>query len=175
MVNKLVHKLVHKRPIKIALLTLLLAAGITAGAATDEITDLLELMSENVFSVNIVCRIYQGGEVSTWNMEVSKYTISGRKVIVNLQGSNLQIKAEITPYVDKEGVLLLAQGQVWANEEGEKKVRYSSTMKSLPVQFGDKVFFYPLGINKDPESKMFILELEIQVLPYKNIAKSETE
>ncbi len=157
------------------LITVLFLFCLLPVLSADEISELLELMKENVYSVHIVGRMYQGGEVSTWTMEVSKYTISGRKVTVKLQGESLQIIAEITPYVDKEGVLLLAQGQVWATSGGQKKVHYTSTMKSLPVQFGDKVYFYPLGVNRDPTNKMFILELEFQVFPYKNIAKSETK
>ena len=160
---------------KMKVLPLFLLLILPAAAEADEISDLIELMRENLYSVNIVGRMYQEGEVSSWTVDVSKYTISGRKVTVKLQGDNLEVIAEVTPYVDKEGVLLLAQGQVWANVDNNKRVHYSSTMKSLPVQLGDKIFFYPLGINSDPDSEMFILELEFQVLPYQNIAKSDTE
>lgn len=157
----------------IILLILFLFVGFSAGA--DEISELLELLEDNVFSVNVVGRIYDSGEVSSWNMQVTKYTISGRKVSVRLKGKKIKVIADITPYVDEEGILLLAQGQVWVTSPGAETVHYSSTMKSLPVQFGDKVYFYPLGINSDKDKKMFILELEIQVLPYKNIAQNGFE
>jgi len=157
----------------IILLILFLFVGFSAGA--DEISELLELLEDNVFSVNVVGRIYDSGEVSSWNMQVTKYTISGRKVSVRLKGKKIKVIADITPYVDEEGILLLAQGQVWVTSPGAETVHYSSTMKSLPVQFGDKVYFYPLGINSDKNKKMFILELEIQVLPYKNIAQNGFE
>lgn len=163
----------HMKKRFIILLIVFLSIGFSVGA--DEISELLELLEDNVFSVNVVGRIYDSGEVSSWNMQVTKYTISGRKVSVRLKGKKLKVIADITPYVDEEGILLLAQGQVWVTSPGGETVHYSSTMKSLPVQFGDKVYFYPLGINSDKNKKMFILELEIQVLPYKNIAQNGPE
>lgn len=161
-----------KRFLAIVLLSFLSASY----ASTEDLNDLLHLLQDNVFSVNVIGRIYDGGEVSSWEMEVAKYTISGRSVSLRLEGKNLVVIADITPYVDdEEGILLVAQGQVWVDEPGEELVKYSSTMKSLPIQLGDKVFFYPLGISQDYESEMFILELEIQILPYKNIARSQKE
>jgi hypothetical protein len=163
----------HMRKKVIIILILFLFVGF--GAFSDEISELLELLEDNVFSVNIVGRIYGNGNVSSWNVEVTKYTISGKKVSVKLKGKNLKIIADITPYADEKGILLLAQGQVWITSPGEETLQYTSTMKSLPIQFGDKVYFYPLGLNQDKNQKMFILELEIQVLPYKNIAQNGTE
>lgn len=161
-----------KRIFIIVLLVFLAAAYSTA----DDLHDLLDMLQDNVFSVNVIGRIYDSGEVSSWEMEVTKYTISGRSVSLRLEGKKLVVIANITPYVDEEdGVLLVAQGQVWVDEPGEELVKYSSTMKSLPISLGDKVYFYPLGLSQNYESEMFILELEIQILPYKNIARSEQE
>lgn len=142
----------------------------------EDLSDVLHLLKDNVFAVNVIGRIYDSGEVSSWEMEVAKYTISGRKVSLRLEGDELVVIADITPYMDEEdGVLLVAQGQVWIKSPGEEVVKYSSAMKSLPIKLGDKVYFYPLGISRDYDAEMFILELEIQVLPYKNIARSDQE
>ena len=157
------------------ILAIVLFAIVSAShGASDDLNDLLHMLQDNVFSVNVIGRIYDGGQVNSWEMDVAKYTISGRSVSLRLEGKDLIVIADITPYVDNEGgVLLVAQGQVWVDEPGEKLVKYSSTMKSLPINLGDKVYFYPLGIAQNYESEMFILELEIQILPYKNIAQSQ--
>lgn len=158
----------------VAALIFTLCAG--TSAFSGDLDDLLDLLQDNVFSVHVIGRIYDSGEVSSWEMEVAKYTISGRKVSLRLEGRNLIVIADITPYINNEDeILLVAQGQVWVDEPGEELVKYSSTMKSLPIKLGDKVYFYPLGISQEYDSEMFILELEIQILPYKNIAQSDPE
>ncbi len=162
--------------IRKVLSVILLFAGCSNPLFSDDLGDILHLLQDNVFSVNVIGRIYDSGNVSSWEMEVAKYTISGRKVSLRLEGNELTVIADITPYTDEEdGILLVAQGQVWIETPEEETVKYTSAMKSLPIKLGDKVYFYPLGITENYDAEMFILELEIQVLPYKNIAQSSQE
>jgi hypothetical protein len=65
-------------------------------------------------------------------------------------------------------VLLLSQGQVWFTEPPEKEAKYFSTFYSIPVAYGEKVLYFPLGVS-DAAAKgqgFFNIELEIVIVPY---------
>jgi hypothetical protein len=88
---------------------------------------------------------------------------------VRLDGENVRIYLICTPYLQDDGdVLLLAQGQVWFTEPLDKENRYFSTFYSIPVSFGEKVLFFPLGLSDaDAQQKNhFNIELEIKIVPY---------
>jgi hypothetical protein len=105
-----------------------------------------------------------------WNAETEKLTLPGRPIKVRLDGDNVRIYLVVTPYIQESGeILLLAQGQVWLSEPTDKEVKYSSTFYSIPVTFGEKVLFFPLGVSsEEPRSKDFFnIELEIKIVPYK--------
>ena len=140
-----------------------------AGAAED-LEDILEAVDEKIYSVHIHARVYESGEISTWDMEVKKFTIAGKKVTVRLEGENVLVVADLTPYIQSDDtVLLVAQGEVWITTPQDEQVKYSSVIKSLPIEYGDKVYFYPLGVGKIKDA--FIIELEIEVNPYRTVAR----
>jgi hypothetical protein len=64
---------------------------------------------------------------------------------------------------DMSGGFLVAQGQIWVQVPGVG-MQYQSTMKTLPVVFGESVFFFPLGGNiEDGDSQ---IEIELCLNPY---------
>ncbi|TFG63991.1 MAG: hypothetical protein E4H36_04180 [Spirochaetales bacterium] len=133
----------------------------------DEISDLLKLLDNNAYSVHVIARVIQQNDVSVWDMEITKLTISGKTITVRLNGDNLRATAELTPYKQSDNsILLVAQGQVWITSPGDQNAKYSSTIQSLPIRAGDKVYFYPLGVSKKEKEPPFSIELEIQVTPY---------
>lgn len=155
---------------RIALFAALFSYFILPGH-TEDIEDIIGIVNKNVYSVNIHARVYESGEISSWDMEVKKFTIAGKKVTVKLQGENILVTADLTPYVQSnDTVLLVAQGEVWITTPQDEEVKYSSVIKSLPIEYGDKVYFYPLGVGKIKDA--FIIELEIQVYPYKAVASN---
>ncbi len=136
--------------------------------------DLKEALSEllsNALEVTISARVLPEDEKPVWNVESTKLTIPGRSVKVRLDGDNVRIYLICTPYMQENGdILLLAQGQVWLTEPPEKEVKYFSTFYSIPVSYGEKILFFPLGLAdemaKKQASKSFNIELEIQIVPY---------
>lgn len=148
-------------------LIFILSVGFLLSSHAEDIDDLLRLLEQNVYKVHIKARVIDQGDVSIWNMDISKITISGKTVNVKLNGDNVVVYANITPYKeDEDSLLLVAQGQVWIKQKDSNEVTYSSTIKSLPVTAGEKVLFYPLGVSSSEDPNFFIIELEIQVLPY---------
>jgi len=108
-------------------------------------------------------------EKPVWNAESTKLTIPGRSIRVRLDGDNVRINLICTPYLQDDGeVLLLAQGQVWFTEPQDNQNRYVSTFYSIPVSYGEKVLFFPLGVSNPDENQKehFNIELEIKIVPY---------
>jgi hypothetical protein len=150
---------------------LLLAAAAVAARAEDlNITEALQALLDNALEVRISARILPAeAEKEPWTAESTRLTIPGRSVKVRLEGDNVQIYLVCTPYVQDNGeVLLFSQGQVWFTEPPEKNAKYYSTYYSIPVSYGEKVLYFPLGMS-DAAAKdqgYFNIELEITIVPY---------
>jgi hypothetical protein len=97
-----------------------------------------------------------------WRAESEKSTVTGTPVPFKLVGSNMVIIVQITPFELQggKGVTLVAQGQVWV-QPPEGGFSYHTTIDTLSVDFGESVFFFPLGL--DPAGKA-PMRLEISVV-----------
>jgi hypothetical protein len=152
---------------RVTLLAVLLFLLVLVPGSADDLENLLKLIQENAFKINITARVIEDNTISVWNMEVSRLTIAGKTVNVKLTDENIIVIAHITPYVDdSDSITLIAQGQVYLTNPDSKNVQYMSTVKSLPVSLGERVLFYPLGYSNEKKNNQFVIELEIQVLPY---------
>jgi hypothetical protein len=154
---------------------LALAVAQAQGQAQDVTTDpneALQALLSKALSINISVRVLPPdtqSETPIWNAESTKLTLPGRSIKVRMDGDNVRIYLICTPYLQDNGeVLLLAQGQVWLTEPSDKEVKYSSAFYSIPVSFGKKVLFFPLGVSDaDPSAKDFFnIEVEIKIVPY---------
>ncbi len=147
------------------------ANGQAQGTDTDPKEALQELLSK-ALTVTVSARILPPDaqeETPIWNAESTKLTIPGRSIKVRLDGDNVRIYLICTPYLQDNGeVLLLAQGQVWFTEPQDNENRYVSTFYSIPVSYGEKVLFFPLGVSSEdqPQKSHFNIELEIKIVPY---------
>jgi hypothetical protein len=134
--------------------------------------DALQQLLASALSITISARVVlpdAQDETSIWNAESTKLTISGRAIRVRLDGDNVRIFLICTPYVQEDGgVLLLAQGQVWFTEPPDKESRLYNTFYTIPVTFGEPVFFFPLGVSDtaQPQKDFFNIEVEIKIVPY---------
>jgi hypothetical protein len=163
---------------------LLLALGVAQTNAQEKDIDpkqALQSLLSNALKVTISARVLPPQDVEesagiprreetpVWNAESTKLTLPGRSIRVRLDGDNVRIYLICTPYVQESGeVLLLAQGQVWFSETTENEVKYSSTYYSIPVSFGEKVLFFPLGLSSEEgqQKDFFNIEMEIKIVPY---------
>ena len=153
------------------LLTLAVAQARSQQAATDPKEALQELLSK-ALSVTISARVLPSdtlADAPIWNAESTKLTIPGRSIRVRLDGDNARIYLICTPYLRDDGeVLLVAQGQVWLTQPTDREVKYSSTFYSIPLSFGEKVLFFPLGLShaEAQQKDFYNIELEIKIVPY---------
>jgi hypothetical protein len=165
----------HGRAHMVIPLVLFVASLAEVAAEDIDLQAGIELLRNSTMKVNMSARVLPYNGKPIWNS--TKLTIPGRSLKFRLDGDNIHVYLICTPYIQEDGkILLLAQGQVWLSETPETEVMYSSAFYSVPLAWGEKVLFFPLGISQediakkvtkeDLEKKVFNLELEIQIVPY---------
>ena len=143
--------------------------GQTPVPVPENLEETLKKLFDQALRINIVARVIPEGEQPILNVERSQLTLPGHSVAVRFDGSNISVRANLTPYLQDDGKLMLvAQGEVWVAEPTStvSAVRYLSSIKSLPVSLGEKVFFYPLGLPDTVQgTNRFTIAVEIQIVP----------
>jgi len=112
--------------------------------------------------LNINSRVIENGKNVVWSESNRRTSISGVPVGVQLAGSNIVVVVHFTPYIRRDGNVLVAQGQIWVAEP-EKGVTYFTSIQTIPMEFGEPVYFFPLGASKNLNPS---IEIVITVNPY---------
>ncbi|MDR1058420.1 MAG: hypothetical protein LBL43_02625 [Treponema sp.] len=130
-------------------------------------------LRERAVVMNIVARIVERDEEEIWNSNNSKVTLLGRPVSLKLIGENIVVYVQFTPYQQGNGrSFLVAQGQIWINVPNEG-VRYQTTLQSIPLEFGEQIYFFPLG--KVRSRNEAYIEIQLELRPYTESAGEEPE
>jgi len=141
---------------------LLLAASANISAQETLLDELPELR-ERAVVMRIVSRIVEQNQQVVWNSENSRVTLPGRPVGLKLVGTNVVVAVQFTPVLRSQGQhLLVAQGQIWTNVPGEG-MRYHATMQTIPLEFSQQIFFFPLGSMQADEAS---IEIQLVIEPY---------
>lgn len=158
---------------KRSIVGLLLLIPVLSASAV-ELEDILQALLDQALTVTITVRLTQDGRDTVQSYELTRITISGRAVRLRLEGGNLTIVAEFTPYEDRNNsILLIAEGQVWLRTPGQEEVQYRTSFGSVPLELGESAFFYPLGVAsldmdvENERSGQLNIELEVQIEPYR--------
>jgi len=121
--------------------------------------------------VNIDSRVLDEEKTVVWNETHSKLAIPGSPVGIKLVGSNVVVEVQFTPFIRRQGSVLAAQVQIWYNEQG-KGIRYYTSIQTIPFEFGEPIYFFPLGTSTQFSSS--IIEIILKVNRNTNTA-SKTE
>jgi hypothetical protein len=114
-----------------------------------------EKLRSEALELTILAVVKRAEGEEPWKTSDVKYTLNGMPVTVKMVGSSVIVYVTITPYPSSDRDLkLIAQGQVWYSDKGE--MRYHTTVDTLTVAFGERVFFYPLGMNADGDAPLRI-------------------
>jgi len=127
---------------------------------------LLELpgLRERALVMHIVSRIVEENQNVVWNSENMKVTIPGRPVGLKLLGEDLVVAVQFTPFLRSNGQLtLVAQGQIWKNVPNEG-ISYHTTMQTIPMEFREQVYFFPLGSLQNTNEAH--IEIQLVLEPY---------
>ena len=141
-----------------ALILLVAAAGIIpaddALSLPDDsaIQDLPPQFRGRAVVLEINARIVDPNQTVTWNESHKKATIPGRPVGINLVGTNVVVVVQFTPYIRRRTEsFLVAQGQIWMEVPGQG-IRYHTSIQTIPIEFGEPIYFFPLGLLQETDS-----------------------
>ena len=136
---------------------------------------ILEKLQSEVLRILIQARVLSANRDVIWNVGIDELTIPGRGVELRLNGGNIVVDVEFTPFRQRNNtIMLVAQGETWIKNDSNDRIRYQTSMKSIPINSGAPVIFYPLGV--DPRDGNTVnLELEVTVSQYKLATTSPNE
>ena len=114
--------------------------------------------------LEINARIVEQDQVVIWNESHRKTTISGRPVGIKLVGANVVVAAQFTPYIRRGAQkFLVAQGQIWMDIP-DQGIRYHTSMQTIPLEFGEPIYFFPLGPLNEKDAAS--IEVMLTLYPY---------
>jgi hypothetical protein len=126
-----------------------------------EAQELMPGLREQAIVINITTRIEENSQ-EVWNATNSKVTIPGRPVSIRLVGGNVVMAIQFTPYLrEKDRNILVAQGQIWLVIPNEG-ISYKTTMQTIPLKFGEQIYFFPLGSGIAAGNPRIELLIELQ-------------
>jgi hypothetical protein len=132
----------------------------------------LPALKERALVLNITTSVAENRQ-EVWNASNSKVTLPGRPVNIKLVGGNVMVSIQFTPYLRAKGqTVLVAQGQIWVDIPNEG-MRYKTTMQTIPINFGEPIYFLPLGADDGSANNPHI-ELKIELLRYEESLRKET-
>jgi len=111
--------------------------------------------------LDITSNVLENGK-KIWSEINRKASISGTPVGVQLAGSNVVVVVQFTPYIRRDGNVLLVQGQIWIADP-EKGLTYFTSIQTIPMEFNEPVYFFPLGESQYLNPS---IEIIIKVNPY---------
>jgi len=106
--------------------------------------------------MDIDARVLGEEQAVVWNETHRKLAIPGSPVGIKLVGSNVVVVAQFTPFIRRQGSVLVAQGQIWYNEPG-KGISYYTSIQTISLEFGKPIYFFPLGTSHQFDSSIEII------------------
>jgi hypothetical protein len=113
--------------------------------------------------MDINAQIVEQNQTVIWNESHRTTTIPGRPVGIKLVGSNLVVAIQFTPYIRGVQKLLVAQGQIWMDIPNQG-IRYHTSMQTIPLEFNEPIYFFPLGPQRDEGTAC--IEVMLTLHPY---------
>jgi hypothetical protein len=137
----------------------------SALAAQETSLEQLPGLRERALIMRVVSRIVEQNQQVVWNSENTSITMPGRPVGLKLVGSDLVVAVQFTPFLSPGGGrhTLVAQGQIWINVPGEG-MSFQATMQTIPLEFGELVYFFPLGSVRSQDEAQ--IEIQLVLEPY---------
>ncbi|GHV94756.1 hypothetical protein AGMMS50293_10760 [Spirochaetia bacterium] len=122
--------------------------------------------------LDIDARVIEQNQVVIWNETHQRITMSGSPVGIKLVGANIVVVVQFTPYLRRDGQsILVAQGQIWM-EIPDQGVRYQTSMQTIPIDFDEPIYFFPLGPSKEADKAR--IEIMLTMRDYKDVPQAET-
>jgi hypothetical protein len=120
--------------------------------------------------MDISAKVIEDEQVVVWSESVRRIAIPGSPISIRLVGSNIAVVAQFTPFIRRrEGNVLVAQGQIWIVDPGSREVTYHTSIRTIPMDLNEPIYFFPLGTSNSS------IEIMLIVSPYREAAVTEND
>jgi hypothetical protein len=110
--------------------------------------------------LDINARIIEQDQQVTWNEKHRKTTFPGQPVGLKLVGTNVVVAVQLTPYIRRSTRHLVAQAQIWMDIPNQG-IRYQNSMQTIPLEFGEAIYFFPLGSSRNDNTEYIEIMLTL--------------
>jgi len=129
-------------------------------------SDVEQRMRRRALALEINARVLNNEQEVVWSQTQTRTAIPGSPVRLRLDGSNIVVALQFTPFIRRQGRVLVAQGQIWV-EGADGAINYYTSMQTIPMEYNEPIYFYPLGTATQIDSS---IEIIITVNPYRESA-----
>jgi len=119
--------------------------------------------------MDINARVLTDDQDVVWNEVQRRIAIPGNPVGIRLVGSNIVVAVQFTPFIRRQGNVLVAHGQIWIEAPGGG-INYYTSIKTIPMEFDEPIYFFPLGTTSQLNSS---IEIILTVNPYRETTVAE--
>jgi hypothetical protein len=130
--------------------------GIYAQDSRAGLGEMVSGLRSRAVIMNLEARVLGEEKAVVWNETHRKMAIPGSPVGIKLVGSNVVVEAQFTPFIRRQGSVLVAHGQIWYTEPG-KGISYYTSIQTIPLEFGEPIYFFPLGAANQLGSSIEII------------------
>jgi hypothetical protein len=143
-------------------------AGAGLNAQEQGVEDIIPGLKDRAVILDIDARVVETNQTVVWKEAHQRTTIPGRPVGMKMVGANLAVAVQFTPYIPAKGPkVLVAQVQMWV-EVPKQGIRYQTSMQTIPLDFDEPVYFFPLGSAVTEDSPR--IEIMITLKHYRDPA-----
>ena len=136
--------------------------------AQERSLDQLPGLRERAVRMHVVSRVVEQNKQVVWDSENTSITIPGRPVGLKLVGTDVVVQVQFTPFLRPNGqYTLVALGQIWINVPGEG-LSFQTTMQTIPLEFGETIYFFPLGEMVQEEDAHIEIQLILEPFDGRN-------
>jgi hypothetical protein len=114
-----------------------------------------------VIVVEIESRILEEGRV-IWREPNRAVSVPGVPVGIQVVGTNVVVTAQFTPYIRRDGNVLVAQGQIGIADVNTG-ITYYASIQTIPMELGEPIYYYPLGAAQHLNPS---IEIMLTIRPY---------
>ncbi|MCL2229922.1 MAG: hypothetical protein FWC01_02405 [Treponema sp.] len=106
--------------------------------------------------MEIEARVLNNEREIVWSQSQTRAAIMGSPVRIRLDGSNIVVALQFTAFVRRQSSVLAAQGQIWI-EDANGAINYYTSMQTIPMEYNEPIYFYPLGTSAQLDSTIVII------------------
>jgi len=121
--------------------------------------------------IDIEARVLEGSANETtnviWEETYQKTTIPGTPVSIRIEGSNLIVVLQFTPFIRRGNNVLVAQAQLGINDP-QRGFSYHTSIQSIPFGYDEPIYYFPLGQSNE----LSTIEIILIVNPFQDIPEA---